>query len=84
MPTSYKYLLVWKREVHKHWSKVKPEKVAPVTGTTSRVTGPVLVDSRQGTPSVRNCVTRLTRDRPDGGRRSENGRRRGKREESRE
>ena len=27
-------------------------------GTTLRFTGPVPADSRQGTPSVRNCVTR--------------------------
>ena len=35
-------------------------------GTTLRFTGPVPADSRQRTPSVRNCVTRLTRDEPDG------------------
>ena len=31
---------------------------APVTGTTLRTTGPVPAYSLQGTPSVRNCVTR--------------------------
>ena len=29
------------------WSTVVPEKAAPVTGTTSRATGPVPADSRQ-------------------------------------
>ena len=51
-----------KREAHKNWSLVKPEKAAPVTGTTLRTTDPVPTDSRQGTPSVRNRVTRLIRD----------------------
>ena len=30
-----------------NWSRVKPEKAAPVTGTTLRTTGPVPADSRQ-------------------------------------
>ena len=36
-----------KREVHKNWSIVIPEKAAPVTGTTLMTPGPVPVDSRQ-------------------------------------
>ena len=56
-----------KREAHEKWSLVKPEKATLVTGTTLRTTGPVPTDSRQGTPSVRNRVTRLIRDWPDGG-----------------
>ena len=36
-----------KREVHKNWSVVKPEKAAPITGTTLGTAGPVLADSRQ-------------------------------------
>ena len=36
-----------KREAHKSWSMVTPAKLAPVTETTSRTTGPVLADSRQ-------------------------------------
>ena len=35
-----------KREAHNSWSMVKPEKTAPVTGTTLS-TGPVPTDSRQ-------------------------------------
>ena len=35
-----------KREAHNSWSMVKPEKTAPVTGTTLRTTGPVPADSR--------------------------------------
>ena len=34
-----------KREAHITWSMVKPEKTAPVTGTTLRTTGPVPADS---------------------------------------
>ena len=37
---------------------VKPEKAAPVTRTALKTTGPVPADSRQGTPLVRNCVSR--------------------------
>ena len=37
-----------KREAHKNWSLVKPEKATPVTGTTLRTTGPVSTDSRLG------------------------------------
>ena len=36
-----------KREAHKNWSMVVPEKAAPVTGTTLRSTGRVPADSRQ-------------------------------------
>ena len=36
-----------KRQAHKMWSMVIPEKAAPVIGTTSSTTGPVPVDSRQ-------------------------------------
>ena len=35
------------KEVHKSWSMAIPEKAAPVTGTTLRITGPVPADSRQ-------------------------------------
>ena len=44
---------------------VLPEQAAPVPGTTLRFTGPVPADSCQRTPSVRNYVTRQTRDWPD-------------------
>ena len=46
-----------KIEAHKKSSTVKPEKAAPVTGTTFKTTGLVPVDSRQRTQSVHNCVT---------------------------
>ena len=48
-----------KRETKKNCSTVTPEKAAPVTRTTLRITGPAPVASRQGTPPVpvRNCVT---------------------------
>ena len=36
-----------KREVRRNWSMVISEKVAPVTGTALRTTGPALADSRQ-------------------------------------
>ena len=35
-------------------------------GITLRLTGPVPMDSRQLKLSIRNCVTRLIRDWPDG------------------
>ena len=35
------------REARINWSMVKPEKTAPVTGTTFRTTGPVPADFRQ-------------------------------------
>ena len=44
---------------------VLPEQAAPDPGTTLRFTGPVPADARQRTPSVRNYVTRQTRDWPD-------------------
>ena len=47
------------------------EKAAPVTRTTLRTTGPVPANSRQRTPLVRTCMTRLTRDWPDSGWRHE-------------
>ena len=47
-----------KREAHKKWYMEIPEKATPVTGTILRTTGPVPADSRQGTPSVRDCATR--------------------------
>ena len=68
---------------------MKLEKTALVaTGTTLRTTGPVPMDSRQGTSLVWNCVTRLNRDDELGtdpmavdGKRERGS---GKREESRE
>ena len=36
-----------KREAHNKWSMVKPEKAAPVTGTTLRTTVPAPSASRQ-------------------------------------
>ena len=41
------------REAQKNWSMVKPEKAAPITGTTLRVTSIAPADSRQLTSSVR-------------------------------
>ena len=41
-----------------NWSIVTCKMAAPVTRTTLKTTGPVPADSRQWTPSVRNCVTR--------------------------
>ena len=49
---------VGKERRRKNWSMVIPEKAAPVIGTTLRTTDPAPADSRQGTPSVSNCVTR--------------------------
>ena len=46
-----------KREAHKYWSTMIPEKVAPVFRITLKSTGLSPVDPRQRTPSVRNCVT---------------------------
>ena len=74
-----------KTEAHEIWSVVEPEKAVPVTQTTCtlRTIGPAPVNSRQGTPSVHNCVTRLLGTDPmavDG----ICGRRRGKRAKSRE
>ena len=46
-----------KKEAHRNWSMVTPEKAASVTRPTLRFTGPVPADSRQGTPSARNCAT---------------------------
>ena len=50
---------VGKREAHSNRSKMKPEEAVSVTGTrtTWGTIGPVPADSRQCTPSVRNCVT---------------------------
>ena len=50
--------IINKREAHINWSMVTCKMAAPVTRTTLRTTGPVPVDSRQQTPSVRHCVTR--------------------------
>ena len=49
------------------WSTVMTEKAALVTRTTLRTSGHAPADSRQGAPSIRNCVTRLDWDWPDGG-----------------
>ena len=53
-----------KKEAHVIWSMVIPEKTAPVIGITSRTIGPVPADSRQSTPSVRNCASRITKWTP--------------------
>ena len=45
------------REAHINWSMVTCQG-STRTGTTLRTTGPVPADSRQWTPSVRNCVIR--------------------------
>ena len=44
----------WRTE---RWPMVKPGKAEPVTGIALGTTGPVPVDSRLWTPSVRNCAT---------------------------
>ena len=55
-PSSGTYSECGKREAHIDWSVVTCKKAAPVTGTTLRTTDPVPADSRQVTPSVRNCI----------------------------
>ena len=52
-----------KTKAHKSWPIAKPQNTAPVTPTTLKdATGLVPMDSRQRTPSVRNCLTPYTRD----------------------